>query len=381
MKGSLGKISAVVGLFMIIASMLLTTILPGGSPRQSQPTTAPQMLQEPTIPPVIFPTPNPGGPDLIIGTMAAHPSGTFVIAQPQGFTPATSANDTIHSMGLVDTARYSVIHAYIQTLAEPQDVASLDRYNSPETLAATWSEYGNWVETDRRVTNDRLIIDFTLSLDNNYYLARQVTWAVEEAPTLVVVVRLVVPDNNPALLAALEDLIIPSYHLLPGAATVPLSWGGAVDTVGGYVMRFPPEWTRVDAAAGRIATLTGPDDETLTLNSETGHVTSAEDAATWVMENRSGAEILASEPVSRADGEGFAVAYAFATADGEPQSGLALLLNGPSERLVNANLRLDRPDVNLLDARADHAALWAVLDTFSPLPAEAVLPPAAGAGS
>jgi hypothetical protein len=137
----------------------------------------------------------------------------------------------------------------------------------------------------------------------------------------------------------------------------------------------------VDAPAGRIATLTGPDDETLTLGSEAGRVASAEDAAAWVMENRSGAEILASEPVSRADGEGFAVAYAFATADGEPQSGLALLLNGPSERLVSANLRLDRPGVNLLDARADHTALWAVLDTFSPLPPEAVLPLAAGADS
>ncbi len=373
------KIAAAIGLIlvlMVIVSMLLTTFLPGGVARPPATPLQTNFFETPTFAPVSFPTPDPAGSGLEQAVLAVHPAGTFVIAQPQGFTPSSATAEGIHSVSLVDTARFAVIHAYLQAFEGPQDLNTLDIFNSPAVLAATWSEYDNWVETGREQAGDRLVIDFSLTLGDNTYLAREITWPVAENPAVVYVLRFVVPDNNLALLRDLEALIIPSYWALPAALGVPLTWPGLANPVGGYALRYAPDWTFVEGPAGSITTLTTPDGGTLTLSGEAGQVADETAARAWVEASRAGVDVLAAEPVSRGEQGGYAVAYAFATADGEPRSGLALLLNAPGDRLVTATLRLETGGLNLLaeQARAEYAALWQVLETFVPLPADAAAP-------
>ncbi len=380
MKGSSSKIAAIIGGVMVVTvilSMLLTTFLPGGLSRPAA-TPVQQNFAEPTLGPVAFPTPDPDGPGLTLAQLAVHPAGTFVIAQPAGFTSASTASAAIHSLSLVDTTRYAVVHAYLQQHTGPQDLSSLDAYNSAAALAGTWSEYDGWAETGREQAADRLVIDFTLDLGENTYLARQITWVVAELPTYAYVLRFVVPDNYPALLGELELLIIPSYRAIPEALTVPLGWPGAVSMAGGYALRYPPEWTLIGDTTGSIVTLTTPEGGTLTLSSAAGQVASEEEARAWAEASRADARVLAVAPLARTLGDGYAVSYAFSTTDGDPASGLSLLLNGPDGQLKSATLRLDMADADLLaaDGRATYAAVWQALDTFSPLPAGATLPAA-----
>ncbi len=380
MKSSLGRISAIVGLFIIIASMLLTSILPGGLERQ--PTALPAPTSALTPPPVVFPTPDPGGPALAITRMYVHPAGTFLLAQPQGFTVDATSGSTINSLSLVDGARYSVIHAYIQEYSTPQDVATLDTFNDTPTLAASWSEYDNWAETGRKTEGTTLKIDFTLELTGNTYLARHITWAAPEDARLVEVLRLVAPGNNAPLLDALEALVLPSFRLLPDGLHAPLDWSAIIDQTAGYVIRYPAGWTVADGGPGRVTTLTGAEGHILTLAGAPGPLGSPADAEAWLATSRPGAEVLEVQPVTRTYGEGYAIAYRFADADGADQSGLALLLNTPGDQIVSANLRLAGRTVNLLDeaGATAYADLWRVLETFAPLPAEALTAPTTTGG-
>ena len=379
MRASSGsKVAAIIGLVLVltvIVSMLLTTFLPGGVTRPPATPLQTNFFQDPTPGPVTFPTPDPAGSGLTQAGLAVHPAGTFVIAQPQGFSPSSSASELIHSYSMVDVARYAVIHAYLQAFVGPQDLNTLDIFNSPGTLASTWSEYDNWTETGRDQAGDRLVIDFTLALGESNYLAREITWPVPENPSVVQVLRFVVPDNNLALLADLEALIIPSYKPLPAALSVPLEWPGLANPAGGYALRYAPDWALVEGPSGSTIALTLPGG-TLTLSQEAAPITSEAEARAWAEASRADAEVLAVEPVTRGASAGYAVAYRFSTADGEPQSGLVLLMDGPDEGSVAATLRLDDGAANLLaeDGREAYADLWQVLDTFTPLPQGVIQP-------
>jgi hypothetical protein len=376
MKDSLGKGLAIVFLILIIGSMTLTTVAPDLINRQ--PSSSQTVQEGPTTAtastpaPAVFPTPNPNGPDVTLEAAYVHPSGIFYIAQPQGFVPTPTTQSNIASVSMVDTARYSVVHAYVQQYTAPQDITALDVENSPSVLAASWVQYDNWVETGRTQEEDRLVIDFDLALGQNDYLGRHITWPAPEDSTWVYVLRLVVPANYPALLDALETLIIPSYHLLADSLSVPLEWGAVIDPSAGYTIRYPETWTFLDGGTGRITTLTG--EGTLTLSGGMEPVVDEEAARAWVLASRSEAEIVAVEPIERPYGAGYAVAYGFADSDGEPQSGLVLLLNGAGDRLVTANLRLPTGGVNLLADAGEHADLQAMLATFDVLPADALQP-------
>jgi len=371
MKSSLGRISAIVGLFVIIASMLLTSILPGGLERQ--PTSPPGTpASDLTAPPVVFPTPDPDGPALAIAQIYVHPAGTFAVAQPRGFTANATSSSTVNSLSLVDGERYAVIHAYIQEYNTPQDVTTLDAANDAAALAASWSEYDGWTETGRETRDDSIAIDFTLDLLGNTYLARHITWAPAEDARLAGVLRLVVPGNNAPLLDALEALVLPSFRLLPDGLRAPLDWAAVVDPAAGYAIRYPAGWTLADGGPGRVTTLTAAEGHTLTLSGAPGALQSPADAGAWLEASRPGAEVLDVQPVTRAFGDGYAVAYRFSDADGATHGGLALLLNNPGGQIVSANLRLAGAAANLLDEdeATAYAGIWRVLDTFAPLPAE-----------
>ncbi len=369
---SLQNMLAVAGLVLIIGSMLLSTILPGlGVGTSNQP--APQATAaQPTLAAITFPTPDPDGPQVEAAGTYVHPSAVFFVMQPQGWTPSPTTQSTVASVSMVNGALYSVVHAYVQQYDSSQSLVTLDGAASPQELAASWAEYETWQETSRVIVDDRLIIDFELSLAGNTYLARHITWVEPPDTTWALVLRLVVPGNNPALLDALQDTIIPSYHLLPDSLGVPLIWPAYIDGVWGYSIKYPETWALVDGGPGRTVTLSdGSDVATLTLSAEENTAVADADAAReWVAAYRDGADISGVEAVTRAFGDGFRVAYTFTDADGEENSGLAVLINAPDGRLLTANLRLLGTQLDLLDEEASAAQLEAlqVLGTFAPLP-------------
>ncbi len=374
MKDSMGRVIALVFLVLIIGSLLLTTVAPAltGLQDSSSPPTQQPQAAEPTLAPVTFPTPDPSGPMVAVASIHIHPSAVFYVAHPQGFSATPTTQHNIASVSLVDPQRYSVVHAYVQQYDAPQSVSDLDAENTPGVSAASWSEYDNWVETGRGIRDDRLVIDFELTLGQNTYLARHITWPAAEEPTWVYILRLVVPGNYTALLDELEARIIPSYHLLPDSLSVPLAWPAVVDPTSGYTIRYPDTWQYIDGGWGRITTLSGSE-ATLTLSGSDEQITEEMAAQEWVMAARPGAEVLAVNAIERAYGAGFAVAYGFADADGEPHSGLALLLNGADRRLVSASLRLPAGGVNLLeDTDEAYTEVRSMLGTFAVLPAGAM---------
>lgn len=374
----LQNVLAVLGLVLVIGSLVLTTVLPGVGNGSSQPVPA-------TLPPdeqaVVFPTPAPGTP--VVGTagLYLHPTGTFTVLQPQGWTPTPTTQEGVASVSMVNGALYSVVHPYIQHYDVAQNVASLDAQTDAQALAASWSAYDAWQETAREVVDDRLVIDFELTLTGNTYLARHITWVEPDHPNWALVLRLVAPGNNPALLDRLQALVMPSFRLLPDALGVPLGWPAYIDRAWGYVIKYPETWALVDGGSGSTATLSGAEGLlTLTLSSEAeAQVADADAARAWVQRLRAEATILDVQPVARTFGSGYRVAYTFPDADGQEQSGLAVLLNGEG-RLFSASVRLDQPGVNLADdgAEDDWAEARRALATFAPLPPEAVGAGAAG---
>ncbi len=368
MGDGVGRILAIIGLFIIIGSMLLTSVIPGGVPQDTQSNAGAQG----TLAAIVFPPPNP---NVTMGILYVHPKATFVIAQPQGYTPTAQSDMLINGVSMVDNTRYSVLHAYMLHYGFGQSVQVLDAENSPDILANSWSQYDTWMETGRDAGEDRLTISFTLDLAGNHYLARHITWADEQDDTWVYVVRLVVPENNPALLDTLEELIIPSFDRLPDSRSTPIEWTGAVNVNQGYSIRYPLTWRLTEGGPGQPSTLaTGQG--TLTLRGSARPVPDADAVPAWVQEIHPEAEILAVEPAERAFGAGYAVAFTYPDTDGARHSKLAVLINTPDGQLVSAMFELaGEASVNLLDeeARAAHGELWAALASFAPLPAGAVV--------
>jgi len=322
-KGMFGKVAAVIILAMIIGSMLLTTVAPNLGTGQvpivptfdpSAPTTAPTA--------VVFPTPAPGTPVVDSAGVYVHPAAVFYLWQPQGWLPTPYTDDNIVSVSLVNGVLFSVVHAYMQRYDFGQDIASLDALNDAAALASSWSSYDNWRETGRQAREDRLIIDFELGLSGNVYLARQVSWPAPADNTWAMILRLVVPGNNPALLEGLAESIIPFYGLLPDSLAAPLTWSGYVDQDGGFSFKYPVGWTIVDGGPGRTATLTDGDRITLTLETRPGLALADSDAAAdWVSAVQPGAQVMDVTPVERANGAGYRVAYTFADAAGRADRG------------------------------------------------------------
>jgi hypothetical protein len=369
MRESLGKVAAVFILVLIIGSMLATTFLPGltASLSQQPAVSTSSPLDEPAV---VFPAPDPVAE---VAAMYIHPGAVFYLPQLQGFTPSSTAQTGVASVTQVDSARYVVVHAYVQQYDFNQDVPSLDAQTNPSALAASWSQYEDWRETGREAGAERLSINFELELAGSTYLARHITWAYPDDSTWAYVLRLVAPVNNPDLLDALQEAIIPSYAILPAALDAPLDWPALVDAEQGYALRHPAAWTLVDGGPGSIATISG-DGVTVTLAGESAPVDDEDAAAAWVEANRAGAEVLAVADVTRSGGSGYAVAYAFSDADGAAQSGMAVLLTADDGQAMSANLRLAEAGVNLLaeDAAETHSDVLLALESFAPLPPQAM---------
>jgi hypothetical protein len=341
-NNSTKRISVAFGIFMVV-------ILAAGSiiPLLTPNTPVPQNLPDPTTAPTpTFPPPIANLSSITFDQYYLHPGGLFAVAQPDGWQPSAPLTEaTRNGVTMLNPEALSVIEVSVE---EARDVSTLDALDARYTstyLDSSWSSYRDWTETERRRVDDRLQIDFNLELQNQTYIARQLSWLDED---WLYQARVVTPSNAP------EQLI----HVLSGVAGsiipfkefdgTPFAWTSYYDATLDHIIRFPADWQVTDSAPGRPASISGSLGERLRVEVEADAAIADEAAARdWVEAERPGAEVLSVQPVERGDASGFSVAYAFRTVDGETQSGLAVLLNSADSALHVANLRFPGEAVDL----------------------------------
>lgn len=328
------------------------------------------------VPKPTFPPPLTDFSSVSLDQDYLHPSGLFSVAQPTGWTPASPvSNPTGAEITMNNPTLLSVIQVALQITPEPID--TLDKLDALYTSAAlndSWSNYRrdaqtgqNYRETGRKRENNRLTLDFELRNNRDQiFLARQVSWA---DGNWVYSVRVVMPEDAIDALKFMVDNLIPTVKGNKAAFDgTPADWNAYFDPTNNIVIRYPSNWTLDDGGPGRPASFSG---DNAVLRVETLPGLSAADEAearAWVEANRPSATILSVVPVTRGDLSGFAVAYTFSDADGNPQSGLALLLNA-ADALHVANLRVAAPDVdfNTDDLVEPYTTLANILWTFQSL--------------
>jgi hypothetical protein len=188
-------------------------------------------------------------------------------------------------------------------------------------------------------------MDFALTLQGRTYVSRQIAWTDGD---WLYSVRVVTPENATELLRYLVQNVADSIEPNRILADSPFDWESHYDTEFSHIIRFPPEWDLEDSLPGAPASILGSGDQELIVRGEADTTIADEEAArAWVEAERDDAAIQSVEPVSRAEGEGYAVSYSFRAVDGEPFSGMTILLNGSEGTLHIADLIFPAVDVDL----------------------------------
>ena len=357
------RFTVVVGIIMSIA-MVGSLILPllSGQTAQVQPDAPrPTPVPAPTFPP------RPDVSQIDFDDVYLHPSGLFTLGRPTGWIPTieqTGAEEAL--VGLTNSDALSQVEARISP--KPEDVATADdlsAFFSDDWLKQSWPYYSSWDETSRKMTDEgRVVIDFNLARSRVDYIARQESW-IEAGD--IYTVRVVAPENAPQELKFLLAGAIDSIQRLEVYAGSPFDWQGYFDNTDKHMIRYPHGWKVTDAAAGLPATIAS-DDVTMVVETVDVALASESDTIDWIENWRSGVEALTVEAVEVGGAAGYEVSYRLSTVDGASESGLAMLLNGPDNRLHVANARIAEMDVDLQTASAEEFPLISVLDSFRLLP-------------
>ncbi len=355
--------------FGLVAILGLSTILPLLSTNVTTPIQ--QAPVEPTALPTFPPPPDPS--TITFDETYLHPSGLFTVAEPNGWSPSQplTTQEQVRAV-FSNTQQQGVIQVDVDRPASAGEAAlTLDdvdaRFND-SWLSASWREYTSWEESSREREDDRLVIDFALGLRGQTYVARQTAWTDGD---WIYSVRVVMPENATNSLLYILDNVANSLKPNKAFAGTPFNWNAYFDPQATHVIRYPAEWDLADSAPGRPASIQGNGSAVLRVEAQSDtQISSEEEARTWAEQLRSNVSVLSVEPVSRDDSEGYSVAYSYRTVDGDAQSGLALLLNGPEDQLHVANLRFTGNEVDLNAAEVDeqYSNLLDVLDTFTIMP-------------
>jgi hypothetical protein len=375
---------------IIIFTFVISLIEPNLGSRQNSidtlPTTTPFGTPAPSLTPtrVIFPTPE-ANPQLEGELPYIHSSGYFQTFRPAG-TDWFITDNPLDEQGtrlnvvLQSGPRLVVIHNFLQPGVEFDTLDTLGaNFLTAEYYANEWSRYDGWQETGREVTDSAAIVSFDLTADGNAYRGRDISWL--EGGWLYVT-RLVVPANNPSLLDLLQKLVIPVFSGYHDLQKLPQLWPVYADQQLGFALKYPPGWQRVAGDNGRPVTFSAPTGQpktTIRAWVEPAQTVETEDqASAWVAQTEITAAILNVAPVEHELGAGFQVSYSYTDEEGDPHSGLMVLLHGEAKTLYIANLHLDTPDINLLEVEnlsvADNDTRQIVADGFILLPPGAYRP-------
>ncbi len=353
MQNNSRRISLILGGFMAVV-LIAGSILPLFGNTSSSTT---QTVDPTAVPSATFPPPVTDFSGISFDQLYLHPSGLYTIAQPTGWTilnPVTQSD--VAQVGMNNGENLSVIDAYIQKPLTPvADAQAISDTLTRDVLAQTWTRYNRWEETNRRIEDNRLLIDFSIVFNRQDYVARQVSWADNE---YIYSVRVVVPSNGIDLLRFLLDTLPATLKPVPGMDSAPFSWQAYYDPFANHILRHPQTWLSQDVAPGRTASIIGAQGETLRVEySDLSGALDETAASSYVTSVVPNATILSVAPITRGDASGFSVAYAATNVDGEPFSGDALLLSAGDGKLHTANLRFpgSQIDLNALPAAPEVA--------------------------
>ncbi len=351
------------GIFLVVL-MLLTSILPNFSNNQ-QPIEAPTLTPQPSA---TFPPPITDFSTIALDRRYLHPSGLFSVAQPSGWDTANPANNGQQvTVNMTNSSASSVIEAQVEILPSPiESLEALSSHYSSAVLEAGWRGYTNATETGRRIdaASERLFIDFELDLGQQVYLARHVAWL--DANGWINVIRVIVPNNARDLLLYLIDTLPATIEPVDLFAGTPTIWTSFYSPQDDIIVRYPNAWSIVDGQQGSTpVTIEGASGTFLNISTEAETpIASAEAAQAYVEGLRSGNRVISVQEATRNGASGYSVAYNFATLDGEPGSGLALVLNDADGTLYVANIRVPGAsvDYNMPDMQAEPVL---ILSTFN----------------
>lgn len=324
---------------------------------------------------VVFPAVESGGTKLVTDYTYFHPSGFMSLPHfvgwdlpAQGSVDAGSSQPTVgeevsEPAGDIKITRVGstfinglvlgVIHAFAEKDPNRQTptLQDLDKFYNKENLDQAWSNFkGGWTELNRGVQGDVYVINVELKLDDNTYLGRQVSRLNGD---WLMVTRLVVPNNNPALLDTLQNAVMPNFKLWDQALTTPLTWRSVADTATGYVVKFPPGWTLLGGTPGTPYTVTatlGPDTFTLVTHAEPQKALKTEDDVRSYLKTTEPNSVLQTvKAVTISDTPGFLASYQSPDTDGNLHSAQATLLNGKNGTLYVINFQSSIRKKDLLD--------------------------------
>lgn len=284
-----------------------------------------------------------------------HPSGIFAIAQPEGWTASEpNRGAAIAQVNLINNATLAVVDSYIEDPTTTITADQLSDHFSESVINTSWANFTSWTESSRRLENERLTIDFTVTLQGRTYVARQQAWTDGD---WIYVVRVLVPENATEMLRYLLENFVTSLRPLTIFQGTPMNWSAHYDPNASNIIRFPQEWAVTDSAPGRPTSITSNDGILLRVEARAGAAVADEAAATAYVEGtRSGVTVTSVVPVERELGQGFSVAYGYTNVDGDPESGLAVLLNsGDTLHIANLIFPTGGVDLNTISARVDTA--------------------------
>ncbi len=160
-----------------------------------------------------FPDPPEGTPDLPFDALFTHPSGYFAIMPPLGWKYQEASADDIFGAAWIDTSQQGVVHAFVKQFDDTVDKDQFLEFIERE-YPSGFHKYEDYMVTSRDYDSTPAILEFEVVFDGLTYKARE--WAGFDQ-NLVWVLRILVPENYPALLDYLGTHVLPSYEVAPEA--------------------------------------------------------------------------------------------------------------------------------------------------------------------
>ncbi len=368
------------GALLIVIIFVLGAVVSTNNFSNNQQAANTPTLANPGVPTVAFPTVPAGGNPVVADYTYFQSSGLFSLphlvgwdlapasggagaeekieAQPTAEgtpvgTPVPGSQISRVGVTFINSTLLSVVHAFAERDPERQvaSVNDLDKYYDKNNLDGAWKNFtGGWKELNRGASGDQYIVNFELYLDSNTYLGRQISHLNGD---WLMVLRLVVPNNNPQLLDTLQNNLASHFTLWTQALNSPLTWSSIVDYAAGYVVKYPPDWKQTDGSAGHPFTVNGtlPTGEvTLTSQAMPNTLVRSEDEArAWLKTNIPNGVVQTIKSENHGEYPGFAVSYADPDPDGNQRSAVVSLISGPSNTLYVVNMRSTARQQNLLD--------------------------------
>lgn len=313
--------------------------------------------------PTRTPTHTPA-PPVVAGKTYFHPSGAYSLTVPIDWN-LRDGTETVRDAGLFQTNGAAWADAAFNSSRTFGIIRALAQYNTPpntynlrELNAATdkayfendWAFYEAFTETSRKLSADRLAVNFDVVYDRQFYLGR-ILYRFDHGWLLQL--TLVVPRATPQMLDQLDRLVWPSYVFYPQEVNTPLKWRAIVDPVLGYMIKIPSAWEVVDGKPGAPFSAIGVEnggEVALTTKGEPGKTARTEQAARqWLTAFLPDTQVLTIQPERQTNASGFSLSYTTTNS----QSGAVTLLNGNNGMLYSANLLMDAPNVDLLAQKSN----------------------------